>query len=154
MNPTAERQMELTLPMVADIEIAAARAVANLARELGMSSQRIDEMMHAVIEACINAREHSGCADTRTGCTDNRIYLRFIGTSQDDGSRVDVWVTDHGKGFDPAEARARRAAPGTAHKRGRGLQLIESHMDEVDITTSRNGGTTVHMVKYEKKHHD
>jgi serine/threonine-protein kinase RsbW len=144
MTTTAERQMELTLPMVPDIETAAARAVGNLARELGMSSEHVDEMMHAVIEACINAREHSGCAD-------NRIYLRFLGTSQDDGNRVDVWVTDHGKGFDPEEARARRAAPGTAHKRGRGLQLIESHMDEVEISTRRNGGTTIHMVKYEKK---
>ncbi|HEY8133226.1 MAG TPA: ATP-binding protein [Thermoanaerobaculia bacterium] len=144
MTTTAERQMELTLPMVEDIEIAAARALGNLAREMGMSSEHIDEMMHAVIEACINAREHSGCAD-------NRIYLRFVGTSQDDGSRIDVWVTDHGKGFDPEEARSRRAAPGTAHKRGRGLQLIESHMDEVEISTGRNGGTTIHMVKYEKK---
>jgi len=143
MTTTAERQMELTLPMVPDIEIAAARAVGNMARELGMSSERIDEMMHAVIEACINAREHSGCAD-------NRIYLRFVGTSQGDGSRVDIWVADHGRGFDPEEARSRRAVPGTVHKRGRGLQLIESHMDEVDITTS-NGGTTIHMVKYEKK---
>lgn len=144
MATAAEREMELTLPMVPDIEIAAARAAANLGRELGMSSERIDEMMHAVIEACINAREHSGCAD-------NRIYLRFVGTSQGDGSRIDVWVTDHGRGFDPEEARSRRAAPGTAHKRGRGLQLIESHMDEVDISTSHNGGTTIHMVKYEKK---
>jgi serine/threonine-protein kinase RsbW len=154
MTTTAERQMELTLPMVEDIETAAARAAGNLARELGMSSERIDELMHAVIEACINAREHSGCADNRAGCADNRIYLRFVGTSQDDGSRIDVWVTDHGKGFDPEEARSRRAAPGTAHKRGRGLQLIESHMDEVEISTSRNSGTTVHMVKYEKRHHD
>src|SRR5260370_24792304 len=71
MTATAERQMELTLPMVPDIEIAAARAVGNLAREMGMSSEHIDEMMHAVVEACINAREHSGCAD-------NRIYLRFV----------------------------------------------------------------------------
>jgi anti-sigma regulatory factor (Ser/Thr protein kinase) len=94
MTTTAERQMELTLPMVPDIEIAAARAVGNLAREMGMSSEHVDEMMHAVIEACINAREHSGCAD-------NRIYLRFLGTSQDDGSRIDIWVTDHGRGFDP-----------------------------------------------------
>ncbi len=144
MTTTAERQMELTLPMVPDIEIAAARALANLARGLGMSSERIDEMVHAVIEACINAREHSGCAD-------NRIYLRFVGTSQGDGSRIDVWVTDHGKGFDPEEARSRRPAPGEAHKRGRGLQLIESHMDQVEISTSRNSGTTIHMVKYEKK---
>jgi anti-sigma regulatory factor (Ser/Thr protein kinase) len=143
MTTTAERQMELTLPMVPDIEIAAARAVGNLAREMGMSSERVDEMMHAVIEACINAREHSGCAD-------NRIYLRFLGTSHGDDSRVDIWVTDHGRGFDPDEARSRRTAPGTPHKRGRGLQLIELHMDEVDISTN-NGGTTVHMVKYEKR---
>ena len=144
MTTTAERQMELTLPMVEDIEIAAARALGNLARELGMSQQSIDEMMHAVIEACINAREHSGCAD-------NRIYLRFVGSAHNDGSRIDVWVTDHGRGFDPDEARSRRPAPGEAHKRGRGLQLIEAHMDEVDISTTRNGGTTIHMVKHEKK---
>jgi len=136
--------MELTLPMVPDIEIAAARAAGNLARELGMSSEHIDEMTHAIIEACINAREHSGCAD-------NRIYIRFVGTSTGDTSRIDVWVTDHGKGFDPVEARSRRAVPGTPHKRGRGLQLIEAHMDEVEITPTSGGGTTIHMVKVEKK---
>ena len=145
MTSTAERTMELTLPMVEDIEIAAARAAANLARELGMSSDKIDEMTHAIVEACINAREHSGCAD-------NRIYLRFAGTSDPDGSRIDVWVSDRGRGFDPDEARSRRARPGEAHKRGRGLQLIEAHMDQVDISTSRDGGTTIHMVKVEKKH--
>lgn len=147
MTATAERQMELTLPMVPDIEIAAARAAGNLARELGMSSEKIDEMTHAIIEACINAREHSGCAD-------NRIYLRFVGTSLGDGSRFEVWITDHGRGFDPTEARSRRPAPGAPHKRGRGLQLIEAHMDEVDIATTEGGGTTIHMVKYEKKDHD
>ena len=50
MTTAAERQMELTLPMVEDIEIAAARAAGNLARELGMSTQSIDEMTHAIVE--------------------------------------------------------------------------------------------------------
>ena len=144
MTSTAERTMELTLPMVEDIEIAAARAAANLARELGMSSDKIDEMTHAIVEACINAREHSGCAD-------NRIYLRFAGTADPDESRFDVWVTDRGRGFDPQEARKRRPRSGEAHKRGRGLQLIEAHMDEVEISTNRDGGTTIHMAKVEKK---
>jgi len=144
MTSTAERTMELTLPMVEDIEIAAARAAANMARELGMSSDKIDEMTHAIIEACINAREHSGCVD-------NRIYLRFAGTSHPDESRIDVWVTDRGKGFDPVDARKHRPRPGEAHKRGRGLQLIEAHMDEVEISTTQNGGTTIHMAKVEKK---
>jgi stage II sporulation protein AB (anti-sigma F factor) len=145
MTATAERQMELTLPMVEDIEIAAARAAGNFAREIGMSPERVDELAHAIIEACINAKEHSGCAD-------NRIYLRFVGTSLADGTpRLDIWVTDHGKGFDPQEAFSRRPAFGAAHKRGRGLQLIEAHMDEVDITTRQGGGTTIHMVKHEWK---
>jgi anti-sigma regulatory factor (Ser/Thr protein kinase) len=144
MTDTAERQMELTLPMVEDIEIAAARAAGNLARELGMSGERIDEMTHAIVEACINAREHSGCAD-------KRIYLRFVGTSEGDGSpRIDIWITDHGRGFDLQRARTRRQQLGPAHKRGWGLQIIEAHMDEVEILTSAEG-TTIHMVKHEKR---
>jgi anti-sigma regulatory factor (Ser/Thr protein kinase) len=144
MNPVAERQMELALPMLPDIEIAAARAAGNLAREIGMSSESIDEMAHAIIEACINAREHSGCAD-------RRIYLKFVGSSRDTSPRIDVWVSDHGRGFDPGEARNRRQKLGVAHKRGWGLQIIEAHMDEVDITSDESG-TTIHMVKYGTSH--
>jgi serine/threonine-protein kinase RsbW len=144
MTATAERQMELTLPMVPDIEIAAARAAGNLARELGMASEQIDEMAHAMIEACINAREHSGSAD-------KRIYVRIVGTSLGDGnSRVDIWITDHGKGFDLTEARSRRQKLGSVHKRGWGLSIIEAHMDEVGIESSAEG-TTIHMVKYGKR---
>jgi serine/threonine-protein kinase RsbW len=144
MTATAERQMELTLPMVPDIEIAAARAAGNLARELGMSSDDIDEMAHAMIEACINAREHSGSED-------KRIYVRILGTSSGDGNpRVDIWISDRGRGFDVTEARSRRQKLGAVHKRGWGLQIIEAHMDEVGITTSPDGGTTIHMVKYGK----
>lgn len=140
MTATADRQMELTLPMVPDIEIAAARAAGNLARELGMSSESIDEMAHAMIEACINAREHSGSAD-------GRIYVRISGTSPGEGiARIDIWITDHGRGFDVSEARSRRQKLGAVHKRGWGLQIIEAHVDEVAITTSPEG-TTIHMVK-------
>ena len=144
MNATAERQMELTLPMVPDIEIAAARAAGNLARELGMASESIDEMAHAMIEACINAREHSGSAD-------RRIYVRITGTSLGEGnSRIDIWISDHGKGFDLSEARSRRQSRGAVHKRGWGLSIIEAHMDEVAISSSADG-TTIHMVKYGKR---
>ena len=144
MTATAERQMELTLPMIPDIEIAAARAAGNLARELGMASETVDEMAHAIIEACINAREHSGSVD-------RRIYVRIVGTSLADGNaRIDIWITDHGKGFNIGEARSRRQKLGAAHKRGWGLQIIEAHMDEVGISTSADG-TSIHMVKHGKK---
>jgi serine/threonine-protein kinase RsbW len=144
MTSSAERKMELTLPMVPDIEIAAARAAGNLARELGMSANKIDEMTHAIIEACINAREHSGCAD-------QRIYLRFRGTSRNGNPRIEIWISDHGRGFDQIEARRLRLQQqGVTHKRGWGLQIIEAHMDEVDIVTNQDG-TTIHMVKVGEK---
>jgi anti-sigma regulatory factor (Ser/Thr protein kinase) len=132
MNATAERQMELTLPMVPDIEIAAARAAGNLARELGMESESIDEMAHS-------------------GSEDQRIYVRIRGASLGEGnSRIDIWISDRGKGFDVTEARSRRQKLGAVHKRGWGLQIIEAHMDEVGIST-RDDGTTIHMVKYGKR---
>lgn len=141
MNETIERQVDLTLPMIPDIEITAAKAAAELAREIGLSPDQIDEMAHAVVEACINAREHSCCVD-------QRIYLRFVGSSSERRPKLEVWITDHGRGFDPQEARLRRTQPADApKKRGWGLQIMEAHMDEVDIRSSPEG-TTVHMVKY------
>jgi serine/threonine-protein kinase RsbW len=145
MNDTVDRRVELTLPMIPDIEITAVTAAADLARELGMNGDAIDEMSHALIEACINAREHACCAD-------KRIYLTFIGSSAGDGQpRIDIWITDHGRGFDPSVARGRRAhAVGSPQKRGWGLRIIEAHMDEVEIS-SGPGGTTIHMVKYGRR---
>jgi serine/threonine-protein kinase RsbW len=144
MTKTAERRIELTLtlPMIPDVEITAVKAVSDVAHELGMSDEAIDEISHALIEACINAREHSCCAD-------QRIYLRFLGTLEDDDSpKVEIWITDHGRGFDPEQARQRRmVSPRGPKKRGWGLQIMEAHMDQVEIF-SGSEGTTVHMVKH------
>jgi serine/threonine-protein kinase RsbW len=141
MTRTAERRIELTLPMLPDVEIAAVNAATGLARELGMSEEHIDEMSHAIVEACINAREHSCCAD-------QRIYLTFVGTQEGpDSPKVEIWITDHGRGFDPDKVRRRRMDTARPQKRGHGLQLIEAHMDELEIV-SDDQGTTVHMVKY------
>lgn len=144
MTASGERRMELTLPMIPDIEVAAARAGGNLARELGMHAEKIDEMTHAIIEACINAREHSCCLD-------QRIYLRFVGTADADrGPRIEVWITDHGKGFDPVKAKPHHATPGAPQKRGWGLSIMRAHMDEVEITSGPTG-TTIRMVKTDKR---
>jgi len=137
----ALRQVELVLPLIPDMEITAANAASDLGREIGMSENSIDEAAHAIVEACINAREHSCCAD-------NRIYIRFLGDSSDEHkAKLEVWVTDHGTGFDPEQVRLRRVASEKPKKRGWGLQIMEAHMDEVKISSGADG-TTVYMVKY------
>ncbi|MDX1582994.1 MAG: ATP-binding protein [Thermoanaerobaculia bacterium] len=140
MDAVSDRDMELTLPLVPDIEVAAAEAAGELAKALGMMPDEVDEIAHAVIEACINVREHAACDD-------ERIYLRFTGSVSKDGPQLDIWVTDRGRGFDPEEVRRRQASrPDGPRKRGWGLQIIGAHMDEVDID-SGSSGTTLHMVK-------
>ena len=136
----SERELELALPLVPDFELTAADAAMELAREIGMSEEEVDEIAHALIEACINVREHAGCED-------GRIYLRFSGSSIAAKVRLDIWITDHGRGFDPEAVRARRARlPEGPRKRGWGLQIMEAHMDTIEILSGTDG-TTVHMVK-------
>ena len=141
------REMELTLPLMPDFEVSAAQAAMELARDLGMADEAVDELAHAVIEACINVREHAGCAD-------ERIYLRFAGSTDDDQPRLEIWIMDHGRGFNPEEVKARRKGrPGGPQKRGWGLQIIEAHMDEVEIDSGEDG-TTVRMVKIGRRKND
>jgi serine/threonine-protein kinase RsbW len=140
MNDVVQRTMELTLPLVPDIEIAVVKAAGDLARDLGMESDEIDEVAHAIVEACINAREHACCSD-------QRIYLRFVGSASPEGHpRLEIWIMDHGRGFDPVKVRLHRNQPGSPHKRGWGLQIMEAHMDSVEIESGPEG-TTIHMVK-------
>ena len=148
MTGTVDRQVELTLPMVEDIELAVIKTAADLARSLGMTSTQIDEVSHAIIEACINAREHACCED-------DRIYLRFLGGLAKDGRpKLEVWITDRGVGFDPKTVRKRNpSAPGGPQKRGWGLQIIRAHVDDL-VIDSGPSGTTIHMVKYGEKRSD
>lgn len=148
MTDAARRQVELTLPMVEDIELAVIKTAADLARSLGMSSVEIDEVSHAIIEACINAREHACCAD-------ERIYLRFLGGFSEDGrAKLEVWIKDRGVGFDPS--RVKRREPGSSEaprKRGWGLQIMRAHVDDLDIESGVDG-TTIHMVKFSERRRD
>lgn len=148
MTDAARRQVELTLPMVEDIELAVIKTAADLARTLGMGSAEIDEVSHAIIEACINAREHAGCAD-------ERIYLRFLGRVTEDGrAKLEVWIKDRGVGFDPSKVKRRE--PGSTEaprKRGWGLQIMRAHVDDLEIESGVDG-TTIHMVKFSERRRD
>jgi len=147
MTDGEEREMELTLPLVPDFEITAAQAAMDLAKRLGMATEPVDEIGHAIIEACINVREHAGCAD-------ERIYLRFLGSAPNGRPRLEVFITDHGRGFDLKAVRARQKKRGEGpRKRGWGLQIMEAHMDEVEIE-SGSEGTTVRMVKLGRRRND
>jgi len=134
------QEITLTLPMLRDLELTASKTACAIGEHIRMSPDKIDEVRMAVVEACINAFEHSSA-------TAQKVELTFtvLGNASDPKG-LQVTVRDRGKGFHPElvedpnlEAKMR---PGSS-KRGWGLKIIRGLMDEVDIQSSREGTTVV-----------
>jgi serine/threonine-protein kinase RsbW len=95
----------------------------------------------AVIEACINATEHSRKKN-------GKISLRFAVHPD----RLTIYVQNEGKSFDPslvAEPNIDDQLIGKS-KRGWGIKLMKSFMDEVKFEKV-NEGTKLKMTKYLKR---
>jgi serine/threonine-protein kinase RsbW len=116
--------------MKADSEMVAARVAEAVAAFAAVDADTVDRIKMAIIEACINAFEHSAS-------TSGKVRLRYLLSPE----KLELFVQDDGKGFQPS------AAGVSKKNRGWGLKLIRELVDEVDIDTGMEG-TVVHMVKY------
>jgi serine/threonine-protein kinase RsbW len=131
-------EFQMVLPMSADTELIAARTAEQIARRVNFRPEAINQIKTAVVEACINAAEHSLSPD-------RKIYQRFV--VEDDklvitvASRgvVPVQVAGNGETSDQGNGR-----------RGWGLKLIRTLMDEVEFERV-DDGTRLKMTKYAGK---
>lgn len=135
------KEVTLALPMVPDMEIEASKTATAIAESMRMTPDRIDEVRMAVVEACINALEHSHAAD-------GAIYVTFEVIGDKDPEKLRITVRDSGVGFSPDEIEepAISAKLKAQRKRGWGLKIIRGLMDEVEIH-SGSEGTKVVMSK-------
>ncbi len=135
------REVKLTLPMAPDMEVVASQAASALAAFIGMSADRVDEVRLAVVEACINAFEHSHAAD-------HRVDITFCLLGEKEPDCLEIRVHDQGIGFSPENVEEPRieAKLKSGRKRGWGLKIIQGLMDDVSIL-SGSQGTTVVMSK-------
>jgi len=135
------REVTLALPMVPEIEIEAGRTATAVAESMKMSPDRIGEVQMAVVEACINAIEHSQA-------TEREVYVTFevLGGDQgQDPEKLRITVRDSGVGFSPddmAEPRIEDKLK-ARRKRGWGLKIIRGLMDEVEIHSGAEGTVVV-----------
>lgn len=138
---TPIREVTLRLPMLPDMEIEASNAATSMAEEMRMSPDKVDEVRMAVVEACINAFEHSNA-------TDGELLLSVAMLGEGRPERLCVTVRDNGSGFLPENMKTRsiERAIKSKNKRGWGLTIIRGLMDEVKIHSGAHG-TTVVMYK-------
>ena len=137
MNSKSPPKVELTIPIIHDMELAATKTAEVVAKHMGLDEEKSAEISMALIEATINAFEHS---DSQAG----NVEIHFV----IQGDTLLITVTDRGKGFDRSKVKIPKIEEklSSDFKRGWGLQLIQELMDTVKFESSEEG-TTVTMTK-------
>ena len=129
--------VDLIIPMIPEMELTASQTAGAVAEFMKLDPETVDEIRIALIEACINAFEHSQSQD-------GRVSINF-----DVGDRgLTIQITDRGQGFDLTHVQEKlnkRREEGERH-RGWGLRIMRELMDEVEIDSDEHG-TTITMVK-------
>jgi len=132
-------EFEMVIPMSADTEIIAARTAEQIARRVNFQPEAINQIKTAVVEACINAAEHSLSPD-------RKIYQRFV--VEDD--RLVIIVASRGVIPAGVGSNSDTSNQGNGNgRRGWGLKLIKMLMDEVEFERV-DDGTQLKMTKYRK----
>ena len=135
----AAREYEMIIPMGDDTELIAAHAVEEIARRHSFQPKAITQIKTALVEACINATEHSHSPD-------RKIYQKFA--VEDD--KIVITISNRG-----IKIPSQKVAEMTMQiepdegRRGWGLKLMRTLMDDVKFEQV-DDGTRISMVKYLK----
>ena len=128
-------EYEMIVPMGEDTEMIAAQTLEEIARRHHFAPRAINQIKTALVEACINASEHSLSPD-------RKIYQKFA--VEDDK----IIITISNRGLRLTDKTAQEITPSEG-RRGWGLNLMKNLMDEVKIEQV-DDGTRISMTKYLK----
>jgi serine/threonine-protein kinase RsbW len=121
----------------------AMECAASMAKKMGFTEDRIEDLKTAVAEACLNAMEHGNKMDTST-----KVGI----TLTVEESRLQVTVKDEGKGVgEIVSPSIESKIEGKDKTRGWGIYLIKSLMNEVKFEPSPEGGNVIKMIIYLEK---
>ena len=114
----------------------------HLGRLAGLDDDAVHWVGVAVRESVINAIKHGNA-----GAHDKRVHVEFTPLEPEAPCGLEVRVRDEGCGFDPACLPDPLAPENILKSSGRGIFLMRSFMDEVDLRPAPEGGMEVVMVK-------
>jgi serine/threonine-protein kinase RsbW len=135
---TLEQELESTLESVDSAE----QTVLAEAQALGLDDDDLYRVGIAIRESMVNAVVHGNRYNSR-----KKVHLKLVRTAD----KLTIVVGDEGDGFDPHAVPDPLAGENLLRGSGRGVMLMQSFMDEFQISRREPQGTEVKMVKYKAK---
>jgi serine/threonine-protein kinase RsbW len=114
-----------------------------VARGVGLDEEAVHWVGVSVRESVINAIRHGNRGDVS-----KHVFVEFAtGVSDNDRPALSISVRDEGEGFDPAALPNPLAPENLLKSNGRGIFLIRSFMDDVQLRRTPGGGMEIRMMK-------
>jgi serine/threonine-protein kinase RsbW len=132
------RSFELTIPSRLEEMRAVHEVVSQAVQEYELSDELAHWIELTISESMINAIQHGNKADPTKQAT-----LRI----SSDGQDLEIIVEDQGCGFKLDKVADPTDTANLLKPSGRGILIIRSFMDEVDLTQREGGGCRLRMVK-------
>jgi len=131
-------RVSYTLDSTLETVDSAEQTASRIAAEAGFGEDEVIQISMAVREAAVNAVLHGNGYDP-----DKKVKLDFERTSRD----LVITIRDQGKGLDEAKIPDPLAPENLLKSSGRGIFLIRSFMDHVEISASQTG-TEIKLIKH------
>ena len=114
----------------------------HVVRSIGLNEDSQHWVSVSIRECVINAIKHGNRNDAT-----KRVFVDFETSAASGTPELTISVRDQGEGFDPENVADPLAPENLLKGSGRGIFLIRSFMDDVQLTRVPEGGMEIRMVK-------
>jgi serine/threonine-protein kinase RsbW len=132
------RRFALTIPSRLEEMEAVHSLIAEAVKEYKLSDELAHWIELTISESMINAIQHGNKSDPAKKAT---LKISSI------GDEIEIIVEDQGKGFTLDKIADPTDMANLLKPSGRGILIIRSFMDEVDLSQREDGGSRLRMVK-------
>ncbi len=114
----------------------------HIGRTIGLDDDAVHWVGVAIRESVINAIKHGNRQDQS-----KHVFVDFETAVNGPTHQLVIRVRDQGEGFDPDEIADPLAPENLLKSSGRGIFLIRSFMDDVQLQRAPQGGMEMRMIK-------
>jgi len=133
-----EQRVSFTLDSTLETVDSAEQTASRIAAEAGFDEEEVMRISMAVREAAVNAVLHGNAYDPN-----KKVNVDFVSDAKD----LVITIRDQGKGLDLEKIPDPLAPENLLKTSGRGIFLIRSFMDEVEIHPTQ-AGTEIKLIKH------